>query len=401
MSNKYFAFFGGYGDQYWWNLLEPNIKGNCNGITVCTLDSANGVLKPSNSIDGIESPATLCVSPDQKFLYAANELNNFRGTGYGGGISAFSIDKNTGNIRLINQSLAFGSCTAYITIDKTGKYLLVANHGSYYYCSRYKKTDKGLEPDVIRDEGCVCLFEVREDGGVGELLDRLVLEGTGADPFIHASSHPHSVLIDNNDFIIIPNKGGDNIYVCKLDREKEKIVTLSVFHTGFGSSPRHAMFCPGTPYVLVLNEFDAHLSSYRLDYETGKLTQISRLDTYNPNFFIENGDGAKTNKRQWACDVQLHPNGKFVYCNNHQNIIILFYFDKTTGSLELAGHYPIAAKGMTRGMQIDRNGKFLVVTCVLSNKAICYSLDQETGVPEQISEVELPTPTALRFVYPD
>lgn len=52
-------------------------------------------------------------------------------------------------------------------------------------------------------------------------------------------------------------------------------------------------------------------------------------------------------------------------------------------------------------MQIDRNGKFLVVTCVLSNKAICYSLDQETGVPEQISEVELPTPTALRFVYPD
>ena len=396
---KDLAYFAGYGKQYWFNLIKPDIDGKCDCITVCEVDRVSGKMKVVNSLHGLESPATLVVSPDGRFLYAANELNNFEGLGNGGGISAFSID-GEGGIKLINQSFAAGSCTAYITVDKTGRYILVANHGSYYYCSRYEILDDGsIKPIVIKDEGCVCLFEVREDGGVGKLLDRLVLDGVGYDPLVHGSSHPHSVLIDDDDFVVVPNKGGDNIYVCRLDRDCGKLMPLSVFDAGCGSSPRHAFFCKGTPYVLVVNEYDAHVCSYRLDRKEGELSLVSRLDTYNGD--VNQSSNLISTKRPWAIDVQVHPNGKFVYVNNTQDLISLFHMDKESGELELIDQLRVGSSGMTRGMQISPDGRFLCVTCVSGEEAKVYSINQDVGVLSLVQNISLPTPTALRYVYED
>lgn len=399
MGKKIYACFGGYGQQFWVNIGKPDIDGKCNGITVCEFDLETGKMEAVNNVTGIESPGTLVLSPDQKYIYAANEVKDFTERGFGGGVSAFAFDVNTGTISLINQSLAYGASTAYINVDKTGKYILVANHGSKFYCSRYKEVNGKLVPDVIRDEGCVCLFSVREDGGVGELLDRKVLGGTGIDPVEHASAHPHSVLIDDDDIVIIPNKGGDNIYVCRLNRETEKLDELSVFQSEYGSSPRHAYFVKDTPFVLVQNEYDAHLCSYSLDRENGELTRISRMDTYNPAL-KDNFKLIKTG-RPWGIDVQMHPNGKFVYCDNTQNAINFFEINRKTGELSFRENYRIDGGSMPRGMQIDRDGGYLVVTCVSSEKAICYRIDQNTGKLERVLEMELPTPTALIFAYPD
>ena len=397
----FYAYFGGYGDQYWTNLQTPNFRGTGNCITVCRVNGETGAMREVRCLDGISSPGTLVVSPDQKYLYAANELNSFQGIGFGGGISAFSIDSNTGDVRLINQSLAFGSCTAYVTLDRTGKFLLVANHGSYYYVSRYaKNADGSLYPTPVYDEGCVCLFAIREDGGIGELLDRIVLEGTGADPLMHGSSHPHSVLVSDNDDVIIPNKGGDNIYLCRLDREAKKLRLLSVYETGTGSSPRHAFFCKGTPYVLVLNEFDGHLCSYELDRAAGTLKRISCIDSCPPENGAQKSDLIDF-AHPWGCDVQVHPNGKFVYCDNSANTVSLFLLNRETGELTLTKRFPVDAEGMIRGMQIDRDGRFLVVTCVNADKAIVYAIDPTDGHLTQTSMVSLRTPTALRFVYPE
>ncbi len=398
---SYFAVFGGYGDQYWTSLMEPNFRGKGNGLTVCAVDGKTGGMSPVRRLDGIMSPATLVVSPDQRYLYAANETNSFGGQGFGGGVSAFRIDPDSGELHPINQSSAFGSCTAYVTLDRTGRYLLAANHGSYYFISRYAKDKDGtLYPSPQYDEGCVCLFEIREDGGIGKLLDRVVLEGTGADPLMHASSHPHSVLVSEEDDVIIPNKGGDNLYFGRLDREAGKIRILSVFGTGKGSSPRHAFFCTGTSYVLVQNEFDGCLCSYRMDRAEGRLHPVDRIDAFPP----EPGDHQSeiaSFAHPWGCDVQMHPNGKLVYSDSSSaNKIALFAFDRETGRLRFLRHYATGAKGMIRGMQIDRDGKWLTVTCVNEDRALIYAIDEKTGELKEAGEVSVPTPTALRFVYP-
>lgn len=397
-ETKYYAVFGGFGNQCWTSPGQPDIYGNCDGLSVCRIDLQTGVLTLVSQSHQVESPSTLVISPNGKFLYAANESHDFQGTGYGGGVTAFSFDATTGKTEVINQTLSFGSSACYIDIDKTGRYLLVACHGSRFYVTRFREENGELVPNVQRDEGCVNLFAIRPDGGVGKLLDRLILKGEGRDAILHGSAHPHSVQIDETDHVIIPNKGGDNIYVAKLNREAEKLEIRSICPCGHGSSPRHLSFVPGSPYVLIQNEYDAHLCSYQLDRENGSLTPISRVDTIdrNRNYCVTSIDGMV---QLWGLDVQVHPNGRFVYTNSAVGTVCLFYLDSTTGILAKKEQYPLRLKSMPRGIQIDPLGRFLAVTGVQNEKVILLRIDPDTGSLSPASELSLPTPTALRFIY--
>ena len=399
METNLYACFGGFSDQYWTQLTTPNFKGSCHCLSLCRVNPQTGEMTVVNQVQGLQSPSTLVVSPDKKVVYCTNEEHDFKGRGFGGGVSAVSLDLENEKMELINQTFSGGASACYVSLDRTGKYLLVANHGSKFYCSRFEVVDGAFRPIVLRDEGTVSLFRVREDGGIGEVLDRVILEGTGIDPMEHASAHPHCVIIDEDDFAIIPNKGGDNIYVAKLNRETEKLDVLSVYKSEFGSSPRYAFFVKGTPIVLVQNEYDGHLCSYRLDKMNGTLTRLDRVDimdtesTQALEFDILGSD-----KHPWGCDVQVHPNNRFVYTNNTQRIVRQLELDPGTGKLTLKRSYPVPVGFMTRGMQIDPSGNFLVVTGVADEKAFIYRINQESGELTMVSEVALPTPTALRFI---
>ena len=73
----------------------------------------------------------------------------------------------------------------------------------------------------------------------------------------------------------------------------------STVQAEYGSSPRHACFVPGTPFVLVQNEYDSHLCSYALDRSTGVLTRISRVDSWDPDL--------KQDKTFSLLDGKKHP----------------------------------------------------------------------------------------------
>ena len=398
-KGDFYACFGGFGDQYWNQLATPNFYGKCDCLSLCRVDGETGEITLLDQLHGLESPSTLVISPDQQYIYAGNEEHDFKGRGFGGGVTAVRLDLKAEKMELINQTFAAGASTCYVTLDKTGKYLFVANHGSKFYCSRYEIVDGEVTHITVRDEGCVSVFRIREDGGIGKLVDRIVLDGTGIDPIEHASAHPHSVVLDDRDFAVIPNKGGDSIWVCRFDREREKLDLLSVYKSDFGSSPRHAFFVKGTDYVLVQNEYDGHTCSYRLDREKGTLERISRVDNMDKNASGGLRGLLSEDMHPWGLDVQVHPNGRFVYTNNSQRVVCQMELDSKTGGLTVKKHYPVDCGFMTRGMQIDREGRFLVVTCVADEKAVVYSIDQENGELTFASEVALPTPTALRFLY--
>lgn len=394
-----FAFIGGYGVQYWTGIAEPTIYGKCQAISICKLDVETGNLMLLGEGDSVISPSTLVVSPDNRYVYTTNETSDFEQRGYGGGISAFRFDHESASLKLINQSLSFGAFPAYISIDKTGKFLLVANHGSKLYCTRFEEKDGKLYPKVIRDEGCICLFSIDTDGGIGELLDRIVFEGSGLEPIDHASAHPHSIMIDEQDYIIVSDKGADCLYSCRLNRLKEKIDLLATHHTGLGTSPRHAVFVKGTDYVVVINEYDGHLNSFSLNRETGELLPISRIycgdisREYNHPFYH------RIMKYAWANDVQIHPNGRFIYANIDQSLISLFYINHANGELQLVKQFPVvgANHGTSRGMQIDPSGNYLMVAGLMNEKVFTYRINQSDGEISYLASLDLPTPTAISF----
>jgi 6-phosphogluconolactonase len=96
------------------------------GVFVFRLDTATGALTPVGSVAGLVNPAFLALDGPQRFLYAVGEVSDFGGQP-GGGVSALALDPATGMPKLLNQQSTGSTGPCYLTVDNSGKWLLVAN----------------------------------------------------------------------------------------------------------------------------------------------------------------------------------------------------------------------------------------------------------------------------------
>jgi len=155
------------------------------------------------------------VSPNGRFVYAANEEN-------AGSVSAFS----NGNQKLtpLNTVSSRGAGPCHVALDKTGKWLFVANYNS----------------------GSVAAFPVHEDGTLGEASAFVQHSGSSVNPERQAGPHAHSVNISpDNRFVLVADLGLDQVLTYRIDAAKglpppqPLLAKLSP-----GSGPRHMAFAP-------------------------------------------------------------------------------------------------------------------------------------------------------------
>lgn len=376
---KTIAYTGTYQDQYWFsdyrqpgNLKELGQAAHGIGIGRYAFDTQTGEIDLLGYTTVDNNPATLRVSPDQKYLYIAHETKNFDGVlGAGGGVSAYKIDQCNGELTHINTVSSCGTFAAYITTDRLGHYVVVANHGSYFYNTVFKKTDDGdYVPHVLRDIGSLALYRVRDDGGLEEACDVRVLQGQGHDVFNQMSAHPHAVEITEDDFVIAPNKGADTVDVLKLDRNNHKLIPVESFDAEPGSAPRHLAIHPDKPFFFVMNEFNNKIVAYRWDPKTGHLNEIQRVFTVPPQF---------VGKTYTSCDIKIHPSGRFIYGTNHTfKSIVSYKVDKDTGEMTLIGNFREAV-GTYREINFDPTGRYLVAGDMQLDRMDVFEVDVDTG----------------------
>src|SRR5256885_2276156 len=103
-------------------------KQSSKGIYAYRFDSSKGRLTSLGLAAASPDPSFLAVHPNGKYLYAVNELDEFGGQ-KSGAVSAFLIDRKSGSLKLINQIASAGGGPCHISLDKTGKYVFVANYG--------------------------------------------------------------------------------------------------------------------------------------------------------------------------------------------------------------------------------------------------------------------------------
>src|SRR6266536_1131398 len=77
------------------------------GIYTMKLDPATGTLTTPELATELKNPSFLAIHPNQKYLYAIAEIDEFKGQ-KAGGIAAFSIDPASGKLTLINQQSTGG-----------------------------------------------------------------------------------------------------------------------------------------------------------------------------------------------------------------------------------------------------------------------------------------------------
>src|SRR5688572_33431282 len=82
-------------------------SGKSEGIYLYRLNLSSGELKHVTTTKGVKDPSFLALSPNRRFLYAVNEVEEFENK-KSGALSAFAIDQKTGELQLLNQKPTLG-----------------------------------------------------------------------------------------------------------------------------------------------------------------------------------------------------------------------------------------------------------------------------------------------------
>ncbi|PYX46883.1 MAG: 6-phosphogluconolactonase, partial [Acidobacteria bacterium] len=229
------------------------------------------------------NPSFVALHPNGRFLYAVNELPNYKGPN-SGGISAFSIDHATGKLTFLNEIPSRGADPCYITVDKTGKYVLVANYTG----------------------GSVAVFPVLPDGKLGEASAFVQHTGKGANPERQEGPHAHSIdLSPDNRFAMVDDLGLDELLVYKFDAAKGTLTPndppFAKLDAGVG--PRHFVLRPDGKFAYVVTEMGHTVTAFSIDAANGKLQPLQTITTLPKDFKGRNDDA----------EIQVHPSGKFLY----------------------------------------------------------------------------------------
>ncbi|MFN6270475.1 MAG: lactonase family protein, partial [Akkermansiaceae bacterium] len=99
-----------------------------------------------------------------------------------------------------------------------------------------------------------------------------------------------------------------------------------------------------------------------------------------------------------TAEIEVHPNGKFVYGSNRgHDSIVVYQRDPKTGKLTFLQHAPCGGK-TPRHFAIDPSGKWLLCGHQNSNTLSILSLNPETGMlSEPKSTIETPAPICILF----
>ena len=350
-----------YIGTYTWNESK--------GIYVYRLDSSSGTLKYESKETGLENPTFLAIEPQGRYLYAVSEIHEFDGQP-GGVVSAFEIHSTTGELTYLNRKPSGGAEPCYLSVDATGKYVLVANYTG----------------------GSVAVFPIQENGELGEICDLVHHKGSSVNEERQTSPHPHSVMIDpTNRYVFVPDLGIDKVMIYKLDLVDGKLLsnTQASVQVQAGAGPRHFDFHPNLQYAYLINELNCTLTAFAYERSGGLLKEIQSISTLPDDF-----EGVSH-----CADVHVHQSGKFVYGSNRgHDSIAMFRIAEETGMLTYLGCELTQGK-TPRNFALDPAGSFLYAANHDSDNIVTFQIDVETGRLISTGEVaNVPTASCLKIV---
>ncbi len=319
------------------------------GIYVSRFDPATGTLSAPELAAATRNPSFLALHPGGRFLYAVGEVDDAGGKP-GGTVCAFSLDRQTGKLTLLNHQASGGSGPCHLSVDATGKCLLVANYNS----------------------GSIAALPIQADGRLGEAVTTIQHTGHGANPERQAGPHAHFICPSpDNRFALNCDLGLDEVLVYRLDPDAAKLVPDDPPFAAVapGAGPRHLTFSPDNKFVYVINEMGSTISVFAYDAARGALTGVQTLSTLPKDFSAKNT----------AAEIVMPPSGKFLYGSNRgDDSIAVFAVDRQSGRLTLVEHQ--STQGRTpRHIAIDPTGRWLLAENQASDSVIVFALDPDTG----------------------
>ena len=333
---------------------------NGKGIYLFEMDQQTGALSPLKLAAEVASPSWLSLHPSGRYLYAANEVTNFDGAN--GSVSAYAVDRASGDLHFLNTVNSEGGGPAYISTDAGGKYVFVANYAGGSVAAFPIRPDGSLANacDVIRDSG-----------SIGSTTPANAPPGSFAWSG-HDAPHAHMIQADpNNRFVLHTDLGQDRIYVHRFDQSKGK---LSPAATPFislptGDGPRHLAFHPNSRWLYSIQEEASTLTFFHYDPSTGSLSSQQTISTLPPGF----------TGTSFASGVKVSADGRFLYAANRLHDTIAIFSIASSGTLKYLGEVSTMGDYPSQ-FNIDPSGKFLYACNRKSDVVTSFSINRDTGL---------------------
>ena len=348
-SQRILAYVGTYSSP------QGSAPGRGQGIHILEMDRASGALTPRDIIKTTANPSWLAFDRSRMHLYSANEMAT-PGTG-SGSVSAYAVDRGTGQLTLLNTVSSEGAGPAHLSIHPAGKHALVANYGG----------------------GTSAVLPIQPDGRLAAASDVKRHEGTAgaaqassAPPGSYAISghdRPHAHMIEadpSGRFVFAADLGLDQILIWRFDDTSGTLSPNDPPSVALpsGDGPRHFAFHPKGRWLYSLQEEASTLVTFDYDPANGRLRAKQTISTLPRGF-------AGTN---FTSEIAVSPDARFVYVANRLHDSIAWFAIGADGTLTWAGEewtrgdYP-------RSFTIDPTGRFLLSCNQRSDAIASFRID--------------------------
>jgi 6-phosphogluconolactonase len=332
-SGKYWVFIGVYTSN----------EGS-KGIYCCELDVKSGALGEPVLAAELANPSFLAISPNGKFLYAVGETSDGGARKNEGALHAFKIDSKSGNLAKLNFMATGGGGPCHVSVNRTGKYALVANYGG----------------------GSSALFQLNDDGSLNKRTDFRQHEGSSVNKVRQQEPHAHCAMFNGdgqNEHAYIVDLGLDRVFSYQLEPVKGTLIPTEPPFVKLpdGCGPRHVAFNSKVGMAYVCGEIDSSLMTLRCNGKSGVLqlaeTKGAVLSTLPKN--IEKEVRAKNS----TAEVLVHPDGKHVLVSNrgHDSVAV---FEASADETAAVGHIISANERQIRtprNFNIDPTGRWILI----------------------------------------
>jgi len=308
-------------------------KGDC--IEVLALESSTGMLSAIETVSLPGNGMPLAIAPDKQYLYAAIAS---RGTTAGPQFATYRIDAETGRLNHQSVTSAPGRMS-HITVDRSGRHLLGASVSNDLISSNAIAQDGNLcpQPTMVRT----------------------------------VPSKAHHITTDlANRFAFVPNLGADLVMQLVFDAATGTFSDNTPAHITqpSGAAPRHLAHHPSGQYAYLLNEENGSIAAFKLNPESGTLSQIQTSD-FLPGEF----DG-----EPWGAQILITPDGRFLYASDRtSSTITLHNIAPSTGMLTKRTSWP--TEDCPRNFAIAPTGRHLIAAGEKSNRVACYAIAPSNG----------------------
>jgi 6-phosphogluconolactonase len=341
--------------------------GESRGIYLSTLDLDSGRLTEPRLVAETENPSFLALHPTGAWLYAVNEVQQFRDQPTGA-VASYAVSDMTGDLTRLNQQPSGGAAPCHLIVDQTGRYVLVANYGA----------------------GSVAALRIEPDGSLGAQSALVQHRGSSVDPRRQEGPHAHSInLTLDNQFALAADLGLDAVLIYRFDAGPGALTAHGRAPMPAGAGPRHLALHPGGRFAYVINELQSTITVLVWDGQSGSLKTVQTISTLPEDF-------AGTNH---TAEVQVSPDGRYVFGSNRgHDSLAVFAVDQQTGRLRFRQTQKTGGR-TPRNFGVDPTGRYLLAANQGTGSVVAFRIAPRGDTVLQVTDhrIEAPSPVCVRF----